>query len=77
MANDQYGREIHVGDPVSIQGKVESLTGDPNGANCTVRLNELMPPSGAETRIVVNTAQIVNLEVPPEPGAREPEPPPE
>lgn len=58
MPNDKFGRPIKVGDEVVIKGTVETVTEDPNYINCTVKLDEPMPPSGAEVRVQVNTAQL-------------------
>lgn len=58
MPNDQFGKPVHVGDPVIIKGVVESVEENPNYINCTVLLDEQMPPSGAEVRVQLNTAQL-------------------
>lgn len=58
MPNDQFGKPVHVGDPVIIKGVVESVEESPNYVNCTVLLDERMPPSGAEVRVQLNTAQL-------------------
>jgi hypothetical protein len=43
---------------VIIRGKLTTVLDDPNYVNCTVQLNQQMPPSGAETNLQMNTAQI-------------------
>lgn len=62
MANDQFGREVAVGTNVYLTGTVTSLTGGNDFINCTVTLDNTMPPSGAETELSVNTAQLVLLD---------------
>jgi|SRR5215475_2454896 len=59
MLNDQYGRQVSVGDTVTIQGSLVDLLDDPNYINCTVLLDRSMPPSGIETRVDLNTQQVV------------------
>ena len=58
MPNDQYGRPISVGDTVTIKGEVIKVLDDPNFLNCTVKLAALLPPSGTETTVQLNTAQL-------------------
>lgn len=71
MPNDVFGKPVSVGDAVIIKGTVESVTEDPNYVNCTVLLDEQMPPSGAEVRIQVNTAQLEDeTSAQPEPKAQ-------
>lgn len=73
MPNDVFGRPVSVGDMVTVKGTVESVTEDPNYVNCTVLLVEQMPPSGAEVRIQVNTAQLEDqTSAQPEPKAPKP-----
>lgn len=57
--NDQYGRKILLGDSVTIQGTVTDLLENPNGINCTVELQQQMPPTGAQTKLDLNTQQLV------------------
>lgn len=57
--NDQYGRPVWEGDTVIIQGKVIDLVEDPNYINCTVQLDQQLPPSGAQLRVDLNTQQLV------------------
>jgi hypothetical protein len=67
---DQYGRTLNVGDHVIIHGTIDSLTGDPNYSNCTVKLDQLMPPSNSETKLQMNTAQLErDMTLSPEPAA--------
>jgi len=56
---DQFGRSIAVGDQVTITGSLIDLIEDPNYINCTVQLDQQMPPSGAQVRIDLNTQQLV------------------
>ena len=58
MPNDQYGRPISVGDTVMIKGEVVHVLDNPNYVNCTVKLSQSMPPSGAEIKVECNTAQL-------------------
>lgn len=58
MPNDQYGRPVKVGDSVIIRGTVETVDENPNYINCTVKLDEPMPPSGAEVKVQLNSAQV-------------------
>lgn len=70
MPNDQFGKPVSVGDAVIIKGTVESVTEDPNYINCTVLLDEQMPPSGAEVRVQINTAQLEDQAPAPEPKSQ-------
>jgi len=47
-----------VGDTVIIKGEVVKVLDDPGYINCTVKLTQQMPPSGAETMVQCNTAQL-------------------
>ena len=58
MSNDQFGRPVAVGDTVVIKGEVVHVLDDPNYINCTVKLAQPMPPSGAQTTVQLNTAQL-------------------
>jgi hypothetical protein len=58
MPNDQYGRPVAVGDTVTIKGSLVHVSPDPNFLNCTVKLAVLLPPSGTETTLQLNTAQL-------------------
>lgn len=58
MPLDQFGNQISVGDTVTIKGEVVKVLEDPNYINCTVKLAQNMPPSGAETNLQLNTAQV-------------------
>lgn len=58
MPNDQFGRPVKVGDPVTLKGKVTKVTEEPNYINCTVQLDIPMPPAGTEVSINLNTAQL-------------------
>ena len=58
MPNDQFGRPIAVGDTVTMTGEVTKVVEDPNFVNCTVNLQQSMPPSGTETNLQLNTAQL-------------------
>jgi hypothetical protein len=59
MPLDEFGRNVSVGDQVSLTGIVESLTDGVDFVNCAVLLDNVMPPTGAQTRISLNTAQLV------------------
>lgn len=59
MPHDQYGRPISVGDTVTLKGSLVDLLDDPNYINCTVQLDQQMPPGGTELRIDLNTQQVV------------------
>lgn len=72
--NDQYGRPVFVGDTVTIKGSLIDLLDDPDYINCTVLLDQQMPPSGTQVRIDLNTQQVVK-EGPGEPPPM-PQPPP-
>lgn len=56
---DQYGHPVWQGDTVTIKGKVIDILEDPNYINCTVKLDQQLPPSGAEIQINLNTLQVV------------------
>jgi len=71
MPNDQSGRAVNVGDVVSLKGTVQTITDDPNYINCTVLVEQLMPPTGIPTTLQLNTTQVA-LEKP----AAVPPPPP-
>lgn len=43
---------------MTIKGEITKLIEDPNFVNCTVKLAQPMPPSGAETTFQLNTAQV-------------------
>lgn len=58
MPHDQFGRDISVGDTVVMKGEVVKVLDDPNYLNCTVRLAQQMPPTGADTTLQLNTAQL-------------------
>lgn len=47
-----------MGDTVTLKGEVTKVLDDPNFVNCTVKLAKSMPPSGTETNLQVNTAQL-------------------
>ena len=47
-----------MGDAVTIKGEVTQVSEDPNFVNCTVKLMQTMPPSGAEINLPLNTAQL-------------------
>ena len=80
MGHDQYGRPVAVGDTVVIKGEVIHVLDDPNFINCTVKLAQQMPPSGAETTVQCNTAQLEKqgggAKKPPSPPMHEPVKPP-
>ena len=57
--NDQYGRPVWQGDSVTIQGKIIDIVEDPNYLNCTVQLDQQLPPSGAQVKVDLNTQQLV------------------
>ena len=60
MMHDQYGRTIFRGDTVALTGRVVDLLDDePDYVNCTVQLDQQMPPSGATIRLDLNTMQVV------------------
>lgn len=56
---DQYGRTIARGDTVAFTGRVVDLYNDPDYVNCTVLLDQHMPPSGMQLRLDCNTMQLV------------------
>lgn len=58
MLNDLYGRPLAVGDAVCIKGCVISLSEDVDFINCVIKLDEPMPPSGAEVKVQLNSRQI-------------------
>ena len=58
MPHDQFGRDISVGDTVTIKGEVVKVLDDPNYLNCTVKLAKQMPPTGTDTTLQLNTAQL-------------------
>src|SRR5215471_2518006 len=58
MPNDQFGRPVAVGDKVLIKGSLVAVEDNPNYLNCTVKLEQAMPPSGAETQLKLNTVQL-------------------
>jgi|SRR5215475_1585706 len=69
--NDQYGREVLLGDTVTLKGSVVDLLDDPNYKNCTVLLDSQMPPSGAQVRIDLNTQQLTKGQGPSKPTTRQ------
>jgi hypothetical protein len=70
MQHDQYGRPLAVGDAVTVKGSLVSITDEPNYINCEVKLDQPMPPSGAEVKIQINTKQVVkDVPASPEPSA--------
>lgn len=56
--NDQFGRRIFRGDTVTLSGRVIDLVEDPNYVNCTVLLDQQMPPGGMQIRLDLNTVQV-------------------
>ena len=58
MPNDQFGRPVAVGDTVIIKGEVTKVLEDLNFVNCTVKLAQQLPPTGAETNLQLNTVQV-------------------
>lgn len=57
--NDQFGREVGVGDKVSLKGTIVGVNDlSPNFLNCWVELEEKMPPTDAQIRIGVNTKMV-------------------
>lgn len=56
---DQYGRPVFLGDTVTLKGQITDIIENPNYINCTVRLDQPMPPSGAPFSLFLNTAQLV------------------
>ena len=53
------GSPVWKGDTVIIKGKVIDIAEDPNYLNCTVQLDQQLPPSGAQMKIDLNTQQVV------------------
>lgn len=51
-----------VGDTVTIKGKLTAVSENPNYLNCTVQLDQQLPPSGSEMTIQLNTQQLVKDE---------------
>lgn len=57
--NDQFGREVGVGDQVSLKGTVVGVNDlSPYYLNCWVELDGQMPPSGAQIRVGLNTQMV-------------------
>lgn len=59
MLHDQNGSPVWQGDTVIIKGHVIDVIEDPNYLNCTVQLDQQLPPSGAQMKIDLNTQQVV------------------
>lgn len=51
-----------VGDAVTIKGKLTAVSENPNYLNCSVLLDQQLPPSGSEMTINLNTQQLVKDE---------------
>jgi len=49
---------VAVGDKVLIKDSLVAVEDNPNYLNCTVKLEQAMPPSGAETQLKLNTVQL-------------------
>ena len=61
--NDQFGREVGVGDKVQLKGTIVGVNDfTPDFVNCFVQLDEGMPPTGARIQLSLNTQQVEMLE---------------
>lgn len=58
MPNDQFGREVAVGDTVIVRGQVTKVLEDPGYINCTVQVQQPMPPAGTIVNLQLNTQQV-------------------
>lgn len=57
---DQYGRQIWQGDTVVLKGSiVDLLEGQQNYINCTVLLDQQLPPSGTQVYVDLNSQQLI------------------
>lgn len=57
---DQYGRPVWRGDTVTLTGTViDSIPYQPEWVNCTVLLDQGMPPAGTQVKVNLNSQQVV------------------
>lgn len=59
MPNDQFGNPVAVGDTVTVAGVLTVVDENPTYLNCTVLLDQPLPPTMSETNIRLNTQQVV------------------
>ena len=64
MSHDANGNELKVGDAVVIFGKVTQLLVSSDYCNCSVELDQLMPPENTKSVISsINTRQVEKVAI--------------
>lgn len=65
MATDKNNAALKIGDKVVIHGTVTGLSSSGDYHNCTVELDELLPPERTKTELtMLNTQQLVKADQP-------------